>query len=156
MRDTTLFDGWLRAQRAYQRETYGVDYDDFYDAGKLTEYVTTNLYAATLELAEAAQETPWKPWATVDKEAFWEENRDRFVGELVDVLFFVANGLAAVGVVDRELNERYLAKMDVNRQRQAAGYDGTAKCTVCGRAFDDEHVRAVQADEAGTLCAQCA
>lgn len=135
------FDEWLRTQRAYQAETYGVDYDAMrQDAEKRTAYITTQLYALIHEVVEAGQETPWKPWATVDKDAFWQQSRKAFVGEMVDVLFFVGNALAAVDCTDEELASRYGQKMDVNKQRQVAGYDGTNKCTECGRAFDDTHV----------------
>lgn len=137
------FDEWLHTQRAYQVETFKVDYPHMQrDVDNRTAYVTMNLNAAFLELGEAQQETPWKPWAkTQDRQATWDKNRDKFVGELVDVLFFIGNALTAVGCTDEELAVRYQQKMDVNIQRQRAGYDGTNKCANCGRAFDDAGVK---------------
>lgn len=138
------FDEWLHGQRVYQVETFGVDYAQMMkDVNAKTDYVTMNLNAAFLELGEAQQETPWKPWVkTGNRETQWQKKRDAFVGELVDVLFFVANALTAVNCSDEELATRYQQKMDVNIQRQAAGYDGLNKCTQCGRAFDDTHQNA--------------
>lgn len=132
-------DEWLRRQKAYQADTYGVDWEDLHnDSEHLTTYVTTMMNAAFLELAEAQQETPWKPWATTNKRQAWIDNRDKFVGELVDVLFFVANSLVAVGCSDEELELRYLAKMKVNEKRQEDGYDGVStKCSICKKALDE-------------------
>lgn len=136
---------WLYEQEQYQENTFGVDFAAFdEDPEALTTYTTMNLNAAFLELAEAQAETPWKPWATVDKELVWAANRDKFVGELVDVLFFLGNSLIAVGCTDQELAERYAEKMRVNQTRQETGYDGfTTKCPGCQRALDD-----VAADDA--------
>jgi hypothetical protein len=130
---------WLYEQEKYQQETYGVDFTEFDDdPDKLTAYTTMNLNAAFLELAEAQAETPWKPWAQVDKDEVWNRNRDRFVGEVVDVLFFLANALVAVGCTDQELAERYAEKMTINRNRQVDGYDGfSSKCPSCHRALDE-------------------
>lgn len=137
------FDKWLEGQRTYQAETFSVDYGHMAsDVNELTAYVTMNLNAAFLELAETQQEVPWKPWAKTEKRAeVWETGRDKVVGELVDVLMFVGNVLAAVGCSDEELNQRYEEKLAVNRQRQAAGYDNKNKCKGCGRAFDDRGVK---------------
>jgi hypothetical protein len=138
------FDEWLHTQRAYQAETFEIDYPRMaVDVNAKTDYVTMNLNAAFLELAEAQQEVPWKPWATAEnREKKWAQNRDKFVGEMVDVLFFVANALTAVNCSDEELAVRYQQKIDVNKQRMATGYDGSNKCTQCGRAFDDTHQNA--------------
>lgn len=132
------FNEWLATQREYQADTFGVDYPAMEtDPERLTGYVTTNLWAAVHEIVEAGAETPWKPWATVDKGEVWRANREKFVGEVVDVLFFLGNALTAVNCTDEELATAYGAKMAVNRQRQAAGYDGKNKCASCGRALDE-------------------
>lgn len=152
------FDKWLEGQRTYQAETFNVDYGHMAsDVDALTAYVTMNLNAAFLELAETQQEVPWKPWAKTEKRAeVWETGRDKVVGELVDVLMFVGNVLTAVGCSDEELNERYEEKLDVNRQRQVAGYDGKNKCSSCGRAFDDKGiVKAGNLSDIGDLCNVC-
>lgn len=152
------FNEWLAGQRRYQAETFRVDYDQLdADVDALTAYVTMNLNAAFLELAETQQEVPWKPWAKTEKRAeVWETGRDKVIGELVDVLMFVGNVLAAVNCSDEELAERYEEKLEVNRQRQAAGYDGRNKCDGCGRAFDDRGVnKAGHVAGSGDLCNKC-
>jgi len=150
---------WLQRQEAYQQETFGVDFEVFAAAPeKLTAYTTMNLNAAFLELAEAQAETPWKPWATVDKEEVWVRNRDKFVGELVDVLFFLGNSLIAVGCTDEELATRYAEKMQVNVDRQLGGYDGfSTKCPACQRAIDDcDPEDTVETDERVYCSEECA
>lgn len=152
------FDEWLHAQRLYQAQTFGVDYAELVkDVDKRTDYVTMNLNAAFLEVAEAQQEVPWKPWArTEDRVATWAVNRDKFVGEIVDVLMFLGNALTAVGCSDEELAVKYAQKMEVNRQRQAAGYDNRNKCDGCGRAFDDKGVKVGGSPDPETrLCEKC-
>lgn len=151
------FDNWLKTQRAYQATTYKVDYPHMKrDVDNRTAYVTMNLNAAFLELAEAQQETPWKPWATAENRTEkWQQNRGKFVGELVDVLFFVANALVAVDCTDEELAVRYAQKMEINRQRQAVGYDGSNKCYICGRAFDDHDVAKAGFLNGNDICLDC-
>jgi hypothetical protein len=132
------FDNWLLDQRRYQQETFKVDYPGMAsDAGARTDYVSMNMTAAMIEMGEAFQEVPWKPWATINKAESWKRTRAAFIGEIVDVMFFLANALTAVGCTDEELAVRYSQKMTINERRQATAYDGNDKCTNCGRAFDD-------------------
>jgi len=130
---------WLRDQREYQSTVYDVAYEVFgLDKDARTDYVSMNLTAAMIELGEAYQEVPWKPWAKVNKEEVWKEKREKFIGEIVDTLFFLSNALTAVGCTDEELARAYAAKMGVNKKRQADGYDGiSTKCTHCGAALDE-------------------
>jgi len=151
------FSTWLEKQRDYQATTYKVDYANLAkDVDAKTDYVTMNLNAAFLELAEAQQETPWKPWATAENRVEkWEQNRGKFIGELVDVLFFISNALVAVGCTDEELATRYEQKMEINRQRQAVGYANDNKCRICGRAFDDHDVVKAGLNESDDICVGC-
>lgn len=151
------FNQWLAQQREYQRTTFGVDFAEMdNDVDALTAYVTMNLNAAFLELAETQQEVPWKPWAkTEDRAKVWATGRDKVIGELVDVLMFVGNTLAAINCTDAELAQRYEQKMAVNRQRQAAGYDNRNKCGGCGRAFDDHGVKVVGVLDGNGYCEKC-
>jgi hypothetical protein len=151
------FNEWLETQKLYQAETFGADFQLMdVDVNKLTEYVTMNLNAAFLEVAEAQQEVPWKPWAKTEKRAeVWATGRDKVVGEIVDVLMFLSNVLVAVGCSDEELAARYGEKMDVNRQRQAVGYDNRNKCYGCGRAFDDKGVEIVGQVHGDEYCSKC-
>lgn len=129
---------WLKIQKEYQQETYGTDIDSMAtDVEARTTYTTWNILAAHAELSEALEETPWKPWSSRDKKEMWHKNRDSFVSELVDVAFFLANAAIAAGVSDEEWNEKYQAKMEVNRKRQRTGYDANAtKCPNCRRELD--------------------
>lgn len=151
------FDEWLREQREYQTETFNVDYAEMdADVDALTAYVTMNLNAAFLELAETQQEVPWKPWAKTEKRVeVWATGRDKVVGELVDVLMFVGNVLTAVNCSDEELAERYEEKLAINRQRQAVGYDNRNKCAGCGRAFDDKGVLGGGTLNGNDYCEKC-
>ena len=132
-------ENWLRDQREYQSQVYGVAYEVFgLDKDARTDYVSMNLTAAMIELGEAYQEVPWKPWAKVNKEEVWKEKRGKFIGEIVDTLFFLANSLTAVGCSDEELKLAYEAKRGVNKKRQDDGYDGVStKCAHCGSALDE-------------------
>lgn len=151
------FNKWLAQQREYQRTTFGVDFAEMdNDVDALTAYVTMNLNAAFLELAETQQEVPWKPWAkTEDRAKVWATGRAKVIGELVDVLMFIGNTLAAINCTDAELAQRYDEKLNINRQRQAAGYDNKNKCSGCGRAFDDKGVKKAGYDADGELCDKC-
>lgn len=132
---------WLERQKQYQEETYGVDYAEMWETDKVVEYVSTMLTAAQIEVAEAYQEVPWKPWANLTPQQRTErlmENAGKVTGELVDVMFFIANVLVALGISDQAFEAAYLAKMGVNKVRQLEGYDGiSTKCAKCSRALDE-------------------
>lgn len=122
------FDEWLMRTRVLQRESFGVDPAKLEGSAR-EEYVRWNVLAAEDELHEALGEISWKPWAS--SEFF---NREQFVGELVDVLHFIANLLVMSGVDGPELTSRYSSKQVKNRDRQRDGYDGkTGKCPSCRR-----------------------
>lgn len=107
---------WLESTAALQREAFGLDptpRDPAEVAGTLKE----NILAAFVELAETSVEFSWKYWA-VDAPFF---NRERIIGELVDVNHFVANMLVAVGCTDEEWEKAYQAKQEKNRRRMASG-----------------------------------
>lgn len=128
MSDGWTFGEWLMRTRVLQREAFGVDPYRL-EGTEREEYVRWNVLAAEDELHEALGEISWKPWAS--KEYF---NREEFIGELVDVLHFVANLLAVSGVSGDELTTRYSSKQQKNRDRQSSGYDGvTGKCPGCRR-----------------------
>lgn len=126
---------WLASTRALQEEYFlDVDFASMTPEDRAT-YISTNVLAANLELAELLGEVGWKPWTSPRG---WI-NRDEAVVEVVDVLHFIANILAAMDVSEVELWEAYRHKQSVNRQRQTAGYDGrSGKCPNCGRATDDK------------------
>lgn len=126
-----LFDKWLEDTRKLQIEAFGTD-PAAQEGEELLKYLFVQTFATLDEMHEAASEFSWKTWSS--KEFF---NRREYVKELVDALHFIANGLVAAKVTDQELNEIYEAKMQVNRDRQAAGYTNDNKCLLCKRALDD-------------------
>lgn len=148
----TLFTDWLHETRKLQIESFGKD-PAALEGETQVEYVRWNMLAAQDELMEALHEISWKPWASAE---FF--NKNEFANELVDVLHFVANMLVTAGVTDEDLDERYLAKMQKNRDRQSNGYTGTDKCPDCKRAFDDvgKSEWPFLADESQMLCRLCA
>jgi dimeric dUTPase (all-alpha-NTP-PPase superfamily) len=137
----TLFNNWLRKTQQLQADVYNVDYDVFHDDSEenlraLIEYIRWNMLAIDDEMSEVRKAISWKPWQHDDPYA----DRHEVVKECVDVLHFVANILCAVGATDEELDAEYLAKMQINAERQRKGYrvlDDGVKCGVCYRALDD-------------------
>lgn len=136
-----LFNTWLEQTRNLQERAYSVDYSKFHsdehdDLRTLIEYVRWNMLAIDDELAEVRKAISWKPWQHDAPYA----DRQEILKECVDVLHFVANILCAAGATDGELDAAYLAKMQVNADRQAKGYrilDDGMKCGTCARALDD-------------------
>lgn len=127
---------WLLSTVDLQGDAFG---ENFPKTGEdLGAWVRTNVTALTAEVGEALKEIGWKPWSTEQGYV----NREAYLAELVDVGHFLANLLVAVGITDDEWEAAYQRKQQVNRDRQAAGYDTRAeKCPACGRAYDDSAVR---------------
>jgi len=115
------FGAWLEATAALQEQAYGIRPAELLGAAR-ADYLRSMTLAAVVELAEAAQETYWKPWGRADGTP--RRDRDRVLEELVDVLHFLGNLLVAQGVTGPELTAAYLAKAQVNRDRQVTGYAG--------------------------------
>jgi dUTPase-like protein len=111
-------------------------------------YVKDMYIALVQEAGEALNETTWKPWAT---EAVPAIHTLELITELTDIWCFVMNmWFAAMPDATPEqiaeaLFQSHHTKVKVNHQRQNEGYDGTNKCSGCGRAFDDSSVRCVPA-----------
>lgn len=149
---------WLARTYGYQSGHFGVDYRKMNaNIDYRLEYIKENLFAATVEIGEAANEIPWKSWAKGDKQAIFEAKRGKALGEIVDVLFFLANTLTALGVSDEELERAYLAKMGVNQTRQAIGYDGAStKCSACNGATDEPGYKPIKVDDQLYCSSECA
>lgn len=108
----------FRRQFELQRDSFGIDLP-MPDDRATVEFVDWNITAMVQELAEMRDEIAWKPWA---KDRFEWFDRDAVVKEGIDVLHFLVNVWLAVGASPEEVIGRYLAKADVNRDRQEAGY----------------------------------
>lgn len=95
--------------------------------------------ACIAELYEALDETGWKPWATSN-----HIHEDAAFSELGDALQFLLNAMMIVKPqlppedLAEAIFEKHSAKVEVNRARMAAEYDGLkGKCGSCRRALDD-------------------
>lgn len=119
------FDEWLTTTRQLQRESFGVDPASLEGAAR-ADYIRWNALAVVDEVHEALFEVQWKPWAKSQGE--WK-SRDEFVGEIVDVMHFIANLLVTANCTGEELSARYREKQNVNRKRQETpgGYDSLTK-----------------------------
>ena len=126
--------GWLDSTYQLQREVYDFTLPLPINSDELADYVVMNHSALVAEATELLSEFGWKSWA---KPRGWV-NRGNALKEAVDVAHFLANILCAIGVTDDEWQLAYRTKQDVNRKRQADGYDGVAgKCPGCKRSYDD-------------------
>lgn len=125
------FTSWLGSTLDLQIKSYGQDPSKL-EGEERMDFIRWNILAATDELHEALNETGWKPWVTSN-----HLNREEFIGEMVDVLHFIANLLVTAGCTGEELGRRYAEKQYRNAKRQEEGYTGTDKCPTCRRAFDD-------------------
>lgn len=143
----TLFGDWIEKTKYLQEEFYGQKFEDF-DHEQLVDWVRINILAAEDELHEALGEISWKPWASAKY-----FNREAYLGEIVDVMHFIANLLAGAQITDEELNAAYLEKMERNRERQRQGYTGVNKCNGCKRAADDVIAHGGTFD--GIYCGDC-
>lgn len=143
-------------QHDLQTEVYGYNFQRMLPTDRI-QYVKDMKLALDAELQEALDETAWKPWTANRTVPNWV-SRDAYVGEMVDVLHFFINMLLVLGDDPRDLAievaNRYLQKHDVNKQRQADGYDGkSTKCGGCGRALDDAAVMCMRSGDQG-FCVQ--
>lgn len=131
----------LQLQYELQLGAFGVDPINLRGQER-DDYLRYNALALNKELCEALDETSWKPWAS----GSWI-NREQYLGELVDVLHFIANLLllavdpdstAPIQDLATEVSARYRSKRQLNAKRQAEGYDGVStKCPNCRRALDE-------------------
>jgi hypothetical protein len=139
------FRDWLIAQYKPETQSFGNIPPRIGEAGgpERADFFRWNCYAATDELHEAGQEIAWKPWASSD-----HFNRQAYLKELVDALFFVGNLVLLAGEdgdhisyieqLADELWDLYQQKVEVNVARMESGtYDGvTSKCPICHREMD--------------------
>lgn len=123
------FDLWLMLQQRLQITAMGEDPGQVVDLDERKDFARWNITAAILELGEALEEVPWKPWASTTV-----ENREAAIGEVVDALHFIANFLLLIRATGMELTAAYKKKNIKNLQRQIDGYDGKKeKCKYCNR-----------------------
>ena len=113
----------LARQRRLQIDAFGVDPYEL-KAEALVHFLSWNVQAATLELAEALNDAvpSWKPWSVGEHQIV---DRRHFIEELVDARHFLDNLLLAAKVDDAELEKVFDAKTEIIAKRQASGtYEG--------------------------------
>ena len=110
------FTQWLVAQRRLQVDVFEVE-PESQDA----DYVESMLLGLFAEVGELQAEIDWKYWST----GRGNYDRDKVIGEAVDVLHFLGNILLWAGVDGRELTKAYIAKLNENERRQVEGYDAS-------------------------------
>lgn len=122
----------LNMQADLQKNSYGRDLRAL-KGDHLMEQVRNNVLALEDELHEALAETGWKPWSTSN-----HMNVEAFRSELIDAWHFFMNLMLLCGMDSYDLYQGYVAKHELNAQRQREGYDGVStKCPRCKRALDD-------------------
>jgi bisphosphoglycerate-dependent phosphoglycerate mutase len=140
--DNNPFLLWLQAQYALEVNSFNNDPPRLSPEDR-KDFVRWNAYALEDELHEATQEVAWKPWASTT-----HFNREQFLKEMTDVMFFAGNMVLIAARADslyadvpslaEELWEMYQAKVKVNAARMAEGYDGKLeKCTNCDRELEN-------------------
>lgn len=122
---------------------------------KGAEYFRTQSLALIFEIGEASNEIGWKPWATTR-----HINHKAYRAELVDAFHFLLNLMLLDDMTADELYDGYIEKQQINRDRQANGYTGTAKCPACAGAYDDPAVLCRPAEpgwrDSSKACTTCA
>jgi dUTPase len=125
---------WLESTHELQTKTYRYDFGEIaVDPEQLSYYLLWNFFAANQELAEAAVEFSWKPWAIDDPFV----NTERILNEIVDINHFLGNVLVVLGISDKQYEAAYRAKQDKNRRRAVSG-NYSAKKGGLGEGSDNE------------------
>lgn len=127
------FDEWLKRTHELQINVFKNDPASM-EGKERADFAMWNVLAALDELHEFLSEVGWKPWV---ENRGWV-NRDAAIGELVDVMHFIANLLVLLNVDGDELAQRYVDKNKKNAIRQSVGDDGVSRvCGKCKRSIDD-------------------
>lgn len=136
-------------QREFQRNLNGYDVDDQSVETRIGNF-RESVLALTDELHEALNEMGWKSWATSR-----HFNTESVQGELIDAWHFMMNLFLHAGMTPEDIYKAYMAKHEINVQRQEDGYDGVStKCPKCKRALDDKGVKCMAKNP--TMPAWCA
>ena len=81
------------------------------------EYINIQSLALIVEITEALQETPWKPWkqnSTYD--------RLKFQKELIDCWHFLINLSLVAFETENDFYQMFIEKNNINIKRQEDGY----------------------------------
>lgn len=144
-----LFSRALNIQRQIQSRHMGGDPAELPHEVK-RRFIRDMTLATVVELAEALDETRWKPWAKFDPTQP-VVNREKFRGELADVFIFLMNLMLVGDITVSEFMQAVDAKQNINIKRQLEGYDGNStKCPACKKAYDDPAAECFDREHAPT------
>lgn len=97
---------------------------------ELMEFIRTTIISLLSELNEMLGETNWKPWAAVEPGI---NNKERYLKEIIDAQHFLFNLALVAGVKPHEYYLAYIAKNEINIERQDNDYEGNnPRCEHCG------------------------
>lgn len=125
---------WLKSTEKLQLESYGNDLRAVSGAEQ-DRKLLDNHAGIIWELTEAMDETSAKPWSSETGVI----NREKYLGELVDVGHFLANLILIGDFTEEEYWTAYRGKQDRNRARmaKAGGYHAREnRCPNCRRELD--------------------
>jgi NTP pyrophosphatase (non-canonical NTP hydrolase) len=124
------------------------------DPAAVGDTIKEDALALTDELHEALQKVGWKSWA---KER-GVIDRDAYLREMVDALFFWLNLVNIVDASADEISEIYREKWERNWKRYSDGNYSMVegKCAGCGDDFGDIVARGGNPYSINGFCTECA
>lgn len=123
------------------------------DDQQRSDTIKEDVLAATDELHEALAKVGWKSWAT-ERGIL---DRDAYLREIVDALFFLMNLMNAADPAPGEIDALYSEKWSRNWQRYATGTYSMieGKCPGCGDDYGDIIARGGTYNSETGRCARC-
>jgi hypothetical protein len=101
------FGTWLKDEREHFSAN-GVDqYELACSPHLMTQHVRTHLLKAGAALASAVSRTPSPTLDVEEAREVWEDEREAFLGTVIDAIHHLSSVLVAVGCSDKELTRRY-------------------------------------------------
>ena len=127
------FNEWIAITKELQLNGFHRDLESL-EGDERADALHADITGMMSEVVEISNEIGWKPWV---KNRGWY-NHDEVMGEVVDLLHFVANVLVTCHIDGDQLADAYLSKVTKNYSRQARGDDGVDRiCRNCHRSLDD-------------------
>lgn len=90
--------------------------------GTRTEILKEQILSLIAEAVELLEDTPWKKHKKDYGRELTAAEREAAIEEAIDIQHFVFNLFILLGVDAEEVYRLYIAKNDINRERQERGY----------------------------------